>query len=104
MEKNNKEKENSKTDMKTTEWYHPSEPFGARWNEDCEKDFETLKVSLTESPARAIANPNLPYVLHVDASREGLEGVLYQDQGEGLHPVAYVSRSLSPSEKNYPTH
>lgn len=38
----------------------------------------------------AFANPQLPYVLHVDASREGLGGVLYQDQGEGLRPVAFV--------------
>lgn len=75
-----------------------------RWDEDCEKAFETLKESLTEAPVLAIANTKLPYVLHVDASREGLGGVLYQDQGEGLRPVAFVSRSLSPSERNYPTH
>ena len=94
----------TKTDMETKEWYHPSQPFGARWDEDCEKAFETLKQSLTEAPVLAIADPKLPYVLHVDASREGLGGVLYQDQGEGLRPVAFVSRSLSPSEKMYPTH
>uniref|UniRef100_A0A8C9SK33 ribonuclease H n=1 Tax=Scleropages formosus TaxID=113540 RepID=A0A8C9SK33_SCLFO len=86
------------------EWHHPSEPFGPRWDEDCEKAFETLKRSLTEAPVLAIANPGLPYVLHVDASREGLGGVLYQDQGAGLRPVAFVSRSLTPAEKNYPTH
>lgn len=97
-------KENFKTDLKRKKWYHSLEPFGARWDEECEKAFETLKASLTEAPVLAIANPQLPYILHVDASREGLGGVLYQDQGGGLRPVAFVSRSLSPSEKNYPTH
>lgn len=43
-------------------------------------------------------------MLHVAASREGLGGVLYQDQGDGLRPIAFVSRRLTPSEKNYPTH
>lgn len=102
--KDTKEGGNSKTGMDTKEWYHPSEPFGARWDKDCEKAFETLKQSLTEAPVLAIANLKLPYVLHVDASQEGLRGVLYQDQGESLRPVAFVSRSLSPSEKNYPMH
>ena len=102
--KNIKEEWKDKTDKETKEWYHPKEPLGPRWDEDCEKAFETLKRSLTEAPVLAIANPKLPYVLHVDASREGLGGVLYQDEGQGLRPVAFVSRSLSPAEKNYATH
>lgn len=52
----------------------------------------------------AYADPGLPYELHVDASREGLGGVLYQEQNGRLRPVAYVSRSLTPAEKNYPIH
>ncbi len=46
----------------------------------------------------------MPYVLHVDASMDGLKGVLYQEHEEGLRPVAFISRSLSPSERNYPAH
>uniref|UniRef100_A0AAY4C672 Gypsy retrotransposon integrase-like protein 1 n=1 Tax=Denticeps clupeoides TaxID=299321 RepID=A0AAY4C672_9TELE len=84
--------------------FHPSEPFGHRWNAKCEEAFELLKRCLTEAPVLAFANPHLPYTLHVDASREGLGAVLYQDQENGLRPVAFVSRSLSPSERNYPTH
>lgn len=99
-----KEQGKAQAGIATKDWYHPSETFGARWDKDCEKAFEALKRNLTEAPVLAIANPKLSYVLHVDASREGLGGVLYQDQGEGLRPVAFVSRSLSPAEKNYPTH
>lgn len=78
--------------------------FGCRWDEKCEQAFKELKRGLTQAPVLAFANPQLPYVLHVDASQEGLGGVLYQDQGEGLRPVAFRGRSLTPSEKHYPAH
>ncbi len=42
-----------------------------------------------------------PYVLHVDASEEGLGAVLYQRQGGKLRVVGYGSRTLTPAEKNY---
>ena len=52
----------------------------------------------------AYADFKAPFILHTDASREGLGAVLYQVQ-EGKHRViAYASRSLSKSEKNYPVH
>ncbi len=84
--------------------YKASDPFGSRWTDACEAAFKELKVRLTQAPVLVFANPQLPYVLHVDACCEGLGGVLYQDQGQGLQPVAFVSRSLTPSENNYPVH
>lgn len=45
-----------------------------------------------------------PNERHVDASRDRLGGVLYQEQDGRLRPVVYVSLSLTPSEKNYPIH
>lgn len=74
------------------------------WTDRCESAFKKLKESLTRAPVLAYADPKKPYELHVDASREGLGGVLYQEHDGLLRPVAYVSRSLTPSEKNYPTH
>ncbi|XP_068118921.1 uncharacterized protein [Hyperolius riggenbachi] len=74
------------------------------WTYECEQAFEKLKWGLTHAPVLAYADPARPYELHVDASREGIGGVLYQEHDGQLRPVAYVSRSLSPSEKNYPTH
>lgn len=90
--------------MKDQVYLNPSKPFGHRWDDNCEAAFKELKQRLTSAPVLAFANPELPYVLHVDASREGLGGVLYQDQGEGLRPVAFISRSLTPSERHYPAH
>lgn len=94
-----------KSKMKQDSVYlNPSEPFGSRWDDKCEAAFEELKLRLTQAPVLAFADPQLPYVLHVDASQEGLGAVLYQDQGEGLRPVAFISRSLTPSERHYPAH
>ena len=42
------------------------------------------------------------FVLETDASILGLGAILSQIQEDGnLHPLAYASRSLSKSEKNY---
>ena len=46
-----------------------------------------------------------PYVLHTDASQDGLGAVLYQKQKNGrLVVVAYGSRTLSQTEKNFHLH
>lgn len=82
----------------------PSEPFGSQWSEQCEAAFQELKGKLTQAPVLAFADAQKPYVLHVDASYDGLGGVLYQEHDGDLRPVAFVSRSLSPSERNYPAH
>ena len=56
------------------------------------------------SPVLAYADYSKPFKLHTDASCTGLGAVPYQNQ-EGMNRVlAYASRSLKPSERNYPAH
>lgn len=85
-------------------YFQESEPFGERWDQSCTEAFNKIIHCLTNAPVLAFADPNKPYVLHVDASFKGLGAVLYQAYPAGLRPVAFASRKLSPSEHNYPIH
>ena len=73
-------------------------------NEDCQKAFDKLKELCTSTPILAYADYKKEFQLHTDASELGLGGVLYHKDGEGVQKViAYASRSLSYTERNYPT-
>ena len=56
---------------------------------------------LVSAPVMAYPDPHSPYVLHTDASENGLGAVLYQEQDDVLRVIAYGSRNLTPAEKNY---
>lgn len=99
-----KKKGNNSPVTSTKTCHKSSEPFGSRWPAQCDTAFQTLKKCLTQAPVLAFEDANKSYVLHVDASIDGLGGVLYQEHDEGLRPVVFISRSLSPSERNYPAH
>ena len=70
------------------------------WTADCEKAFNTLKKRLTSAPVLTVADFTKPFILHVDASNEGLGAVLSQEVDQKLRVVAYASRRLKPTEKN----
>ena len=70
------------------------------WTADCEKAFNTLKKRLTSAPVLTFADFTKPFILHVDASNEGLGAVLSQEVDQKLRVVAYASRRLKPTEKN----
>ncbi|KAJ8345313.1 hypothetical protein SKAU_G00295060 [Synaphobranchus kaupii] len=89
---------------KTKFYFKESEPFGERWDPTCTAAFQKIINCLTNSPVLAFADPTQPYVLHVDASMDGLGAVLNQEYPEGLRPVAFASRKLSASEQRYPIH
>ena len=75
------------------------------WHEQCRKAFDTLKDLYTSTPILAYADYKKEFQLHTDACEKGLGGVLYQKDENGLQRViAYASRSLSHTERNYPAH
>jgi hypothetical protein len=78
-------------------------PEKVEWNQECERAFTTLKHCLVSKPILLLPDNKKQYVLRTDASNTALGAVLLQDQGDGLHPIAYASKKLSNAEKNYST-
>ena len=79
-------------------------PRSFTWNSIHQTAFDSLKQSLCSAPVLAFADFQRPFILHTDASSSGLGAILYQEMNGQERPIAFASRSLSPSEKNYPTH
>ena len=78
--------------------------FKVNWGPEQQEAFETVQRLCTEAPMLAYADFKTPFILHTDASSDGLGAVLYQYQDNQRRVIAYASRSLSPSERNYPAH
>ena len=76
--------------------------FKVNWGPDQQEAFDTLQKLCTEAPILAYEDFKTPFILHTDASSDGLGAVLYQYQNNQKRVIAYASRSLSPSERNYP--
>ena len=61
-----------------------------------------LKRKVQSVPVLVFPDFDKPFLLEMDASKEGLGVVLSQKQGDGCyHPVTFGSHSLTLSEKNY---
>ena len=63
--------------------------------------FEKLKTMITSPPILKFYNPNRPIRVRCDASENGLGALLEQDEEGKWFPVAYASRSCTPTEKAY---
>ena len=75
------------------------------WTEECQASFDAIKRLLSSSPVLGFADYSAPFILNTDASLEGLGAALYQKGEDGRdHPIAFASRVLKASEKNYPSH
>ena len=79
-------------------------PIPWQWGEFQDRAFNTLTEKLASPPILAYADFSKPFVLHTDASGDGLGAVLYQEQNSVKKVIAYASRGLRNSERNYPAH
>ena len=74
------------------------------WSEEHNTALEKLLDFLISAPILAYPDYDCPFILHTDASKDGLGAVLYQEQGGEMRVIGYGSRSLTPAEKNYHLH
>ena len=77
------------------------------WGPDQERALERLKTALNTAPTlilpdqKAAHNGTSPFVVQTAASAVALAGVLMQDLGKGLQPIAFESKQFSSAEQNY---
>jgi len=72
------------------------------WTPACQEAFDLLKHKLSSGEVLVLPDITKPFVVYTDASAVGCAGVLLQDQGNGLQPVAYYSKKCTPAEAKYP--
>ncbi|KAK3535972.1 hypothetical protein QTP70_022854 [Hemibagrus guttatus] len=73
------------------------------WTDQAREAFQQLKECFTSAPILRHPDPDLPFVVEVDASSSGLGAVLSQCHGKPgkLRPCAYYSRKLTAAKANY---
>ena len=72
------------------------------WTEACDRSFEQMKKALVSADGMGYTlNEGGDFILDMDASDIGIGGTIHQIQGEQENVIAYASRSLNKTEKNY---
>ena len=74
-----------------------------KWGPEQENSFQALRRRLAEAPILVYPDWTKPFVVETDACRLcAAAATISQADGEGrLHPIAYWSRSLDQTERNY---
>ncbi|KAK3559071.1 hypothetical protein QTP86_002985, partial [Hemibagrus guttatus] len=73
------------------------------WTAQAQEVFVAIKRSFTTASILWHPDPNLPFLVEVDASSSGIGAVLSQRHGNPsrLHPCAFYSRKHTLAERNY---
>jgi len=72
-----------------------------KWTEEEQNAFEELKQKITTQPVLALPRREGKFRVEVDASGHAIGGVLSQEQEGKWKPVAFLSRTMLPAERNY---
>ena len=71
------------------------------WTQEGVDAFHSTKLALTDKLELYQVQPDQPFVLRTDASRYAIGAVLEQRIGGNLVPVAFYSRKLVGSQKDW---
>ena len=77
-----------------------------KWSSEEQLAFDTLKDKITSAPILALLDNSRPYRVEADSSDFASRAVLSQQgpEDDKWHPIAFLSKSLSPVERNYEIH
>lgn len=71
------------------------------WGKEEKTAFEKSKCALNSTSVLTQPNFNKEFILETDASNTGLGAILSQEYEGNTKPIAYASRSLTSTERNY---
>ena len=71
------------------------------WTKEAEEAFNTLKDRLTTAPVLVAPDFTKPFTIQTDASTTGLAAVLFQEIDGKEHPIAYASKTMNSSQRQY---
>lgn len=73
------------------------------WTPECQRSFDRLKSLLCSSPVLSTPDMDKPFRIECDSSNFAVGAVLLQqDTDQHWKPLAYESKKLSKTERNYP--
>lgn len=71
------------------------------WGSEQTVAFDTIKTAITIASAIAIANDHNPFRVQCDSSNYAISAELIQKQDGSWKTIAFLSKALSPAERNY---
>lgn len=75
-----------------------------QWTSKCQAAYELMKKEVTSEQVLVHFNSELPLILSTDASNVAIAGILsHKFPNNTTKPIAFISRALSKSERNYST-
>jgi len=72
-----------------------------KWEEEHQKAFEERKEKITSQLVLSLPKREGKFRVETDALGHTIEGVLSQEQDGKWKPIAFLSRTMQPAERNY---
>ena len=72
-----------------------------KWDKEHQRAFEELKEKITSQLVLSLPRREGKFRVEMDASGHAIGGVLSQEQDGKWKPIAFLSRTIQPAEKNY---
>ena len=72
------------------------------WTAECQQAFDDLKTRITSEPMLVMPDQTKLFQIECDVSKYALGAILTQlDSNGDRHPCAFISKTFSPTERNY---
>ena len=71
------------------------------WTMECQEAFQKLKDTIISTPSLAMPTDADPYQVETDGSGIGIGAILSQKHNGVWHSIAFISRSLNNTKRNY---